>query len=89
MPISACFPENEIMKTGETASDSKKRNVTNRIIDVTERFLQFFMPFGIFETAVRRNRKDIKNGKEQNKKIYTGNNAHRGICCLDRIDTDH
>ena len=26
---------------------------------------------------------------EQNKKIHTGNNAHRGICCLDRIDTDH
>ena len=51
---------------------TRKRNVTNRIMDVTERFLQFFMPFGIFETAVRQNRKDIKMKKNRIKEFGPG-----------------
>ena len=56
----------------ETADDIKRRDVTNRIIDVKERFLNFFMSSAIFETASRQNRKDIKMKKNRIKEFLPG-----------------
>ena len=56
----------------ETAADIKRRDVTNRIIDVKERFLNFFMSSAIFETGSRQNRKDIKMKKNKIKEFVPG-----------------